>query len=103
MQKYFFTLILLACGQCVFSQTEATQSETLSPNQQEAKRVLTEGVKAKQNEGWIVEKVETTIYAPEATNELQESINREETTILSKEAFEKRFHEGESNSGSTPK
>ncbi|MBX7242195.1 MAG: hypothetical protein K1X92_10635 [Bacteroidia bacterium] len=103
MYKYFFTLILLACGQSAFSQTEATAEEALSPNQQAARQTLTEGVKTKQNEGWIVEKVETTLYAPEATNELQESINKEETTILPKEEFEKRFHESGGNSTSSPK
>jgi hypothetical protein len=103
MQK-LFTIILFVCSiQFVSAQSDveiAPKTKTDTQIQTEAK--LRTEVKAKENEGWIVEKVETTIYAPAADNELQKSINQDETTVLSKEEFDKRFHDERQEKPQTP-
>lgn len=103
MQKIFTLILFIGSIQCVSAQSDAeTAPKKQTESQIKTEEKLRSEVKAKENDGWIVEKVETTIYAPEAENELQKSINQEETTVLSKEEFEKRFHDERQEKPKTP-
>lgn len=100
MQKYLICAAsLLFWANLSFAQSPAKVDVTPTPTndtptQAATRQKLKSEVVQKETGGWEVQTTEATIYVPPAENELQESINKEGTTILSKEEFDKRFKNG---------